>query len=56
MVRVWAEDDATGFRGRLTTTDTSPGSTARDDLTVAVASTPEEVIEAIREWIADFLQ
>jgi hypothetical protein len=55
VLRVWAEDDPTSFRGRLTTTDTSPGADDLDDLTVAVASSPDELLEAIRAWIADFL-
>jgi hypothetical protein len=56
LVRVWLEgDDTEAFRGRLTAVDTSTGPRAGEEATVAVASSPEEVIEAVRAWLDGFL-
>jgi len=44
---VLATDD---FRARLTTRDTSPGEAGGAELTVAVASSPDEVITVVRTW------
>ena len=51
VIRVWREgDDA--FRSRLTSLDTSPGSDG-EELTVGLASSPDEVVEAVRSWLDD---
>ena len=51
VIRVWREgDDA--FRSRLTSLDTSPGA-GGEELTVGLASSPDEVVEAVRSWLDD---
>ncbi|WP_448628386.1 hypothetical protein [Geodermatophilus sp. URMC 64] len=53
LVRVWLEDGPDAFRARLTTSDTSDGAAA--EVTVAVASAPDAVVDAVRAWLDDFL-
>jgi len=48
VVRVWLEDGPDGFRARLTTGDGNA-------VTVAVAATPEAVVDAVRAWLDDFV-
>ncbi|SFN88252.1 hypothetical protein SAMN05660359_00413 [Geodermatophilus obscurus] len=55
LVRVWLEDGARSFRGRLTTLDTSAGRAGVDAATVALASSPRDVVEAVRAWLTEFL-
>jgi hypothetical protein len=55
VVRVWLEDGPDGFRARLTTGDTATGSGAGNAVTVAVAATPEAVVDAVRAWLDDFV-
>jgi hypothetical protein len=55
LVRVWLEDGPGQFRARLTTTETSAGVGAPDTVTVAVASTPDAVVDAVRAWLDAFL-
>jgi hypothetical protein len=55
LVRVWLEDGAQSFRGRLTTMDTSPGQPGAEEPTVALASSPGDVIDAVRAWLDEFL-
>ncbi len=56
LVRVWREDDGLeAFRGRLTAVDTTPGPRAGEDPTVAVASSSDDVVDAVRAWLDDFL-
>lgn len=54
-MRVWLEGAAGEFRGRLASVDTS-GSQPGGELTVAVTSTPEDMLEAVRAWLDDFSQ
>jgi hypothetical protein len=56
LVRVWLEDGADSFRGRLTSMDTAPGQLAAEEGTVAVASSPRDVVDAVRAWLDDFLR
>jgi hypothetical protein len=51
VVRVWLEGGPDGFRARLTTGDAG----AADAITVAVAATPEAVLDAVRAWLDDFV-
>jgi hypothetical protein len=57
LVRIWFEDGPEEFRARLTavgrTADDVP---AGDDLTIALASSPSEVITAVREWLDESLR
>ncbi len=55
VVRVWSEDGAGTLRGRLTSGSTSPGSPA-PGTSVAVAGSPEDVVDAVRAWLAGFLR
>jgi hypothetical protein len=56
VVRVWIEGGGPeGFRARLTTGDPAAGPDAADAVTVAVAATPEAVVEAVRAWLRDFV-
>jgi len=52
VVRVWLEDDA-GFRARLTSALTPGEPRPGGEVTVAVAATPGEVLEAVRAWLDD---
>jgi hypothetical protein len=52
VLRVWLEDDA-GFRARLTSAPTAGDRRPGDEVTVAVAATPSEVLEAVRAWLDD---
>jgi hypothetical protein len=56
LIRVWLEDGAREFRGRLTTIDTSPDQRGRDEATVALASSPRDVVDAVREWLTAFVE
>jgi hypothetical protein len=56
LVRVWLESDGgQAFRGRLTAVDTTPGPRAGEEATVAVASSTDEIVDAVRAWLDDFL-
>jgi len=55
VIRVWLERETDQFRGRLTAIDTSPGSDGGDGATVAVASSPREVTDAVSQWLDDFV-
>jgi hypothetical protein len=57
LLRVWLEDEGVeAFRGRLTTVNTSPGARAGEEATVAVVSSPQEVVDAVRAWLDQFLR
>ncbi len=53
ILRVWLEGDTAGFRGRLTMVDTSVGPDGRE-LTVAVTSSADDMVDAVRAWLDDF--
>jgi hypothetical protein len=50
LVRVWLEHGADGFRARLTAAGPWWGNTGAD-VTVALASTPDAVTDAVRAWL-----
>ena len=50
LVRVWLED-GTDFRARVTAVGREA---PEEDRTVAVASSPREVLEAVSHWLDDF--
>lgn len=54
LVRVWLDGDTDEFRARLTSVDTSPGQEGAE-VTVGVASSPGDVITAVRTWLATLL-
>jgi hypothetical protein len=53
LIRVWAEGSPEEFRARLSTVDTSRSDGA-EQATVAVASSPEAVLETVRGWLSEF--
>jgi hypothetical protein len=55
VVRVWLEGGPDGFRARLTSGDLAAGPEGGDAVTVAVAATPEAVVDAVRAWLDDFV-
>ena len=55
LVRVWLEDDADGFRARVTAVGTRPGE-ADADSTVAGAATRSDLLDAWREWLDRFVR
>jgi hypothetical protein len=55
VVRVWLEGGPDGFRARLTTGDAGAATGDADAITVAVAATPEAVLDAVRAWLDDFV-
>jgi hypothetical protein len=55
LVRVWLEDGPETFRARLTALD-DDGEDAPHALTVAVASSPGEVVTAVGEWLDGFMR
>jgi hypothetical protein len=54
VVRVWIEDDE-GFRARLTGSAHDEDEDTAEQITVAVAATPGDVIDAVRAWLDEFL-
>jgi hypothetical protein len=56
LVRIWLEDGAQSFRGRLTTLGTSPGRRGTEEATVALAASPDDVLDAVRAWLDAFLR
>lgn len=55
LVRVWLEDGAEAFRGRITNMDTSPYPGNARETTIALAASPGDVVDAVRAWLEDFL-
>jgi hypothetical protein len=53
VIRVWDEGGASGFRARLSSDSTAPGTDGREQ-TVALAGSPEAVIAAVRAWLDEF--
>lgn len=56
LIRVWLEDGGDEFRARLTTVGGPPGDDPVDDVTVAVASSARDVVDAVSEWLDGFLR
>jgi hypothetical protein len=52
LVRVWLEGGADQFRARVT----AVGLEASEDRTIALASSPGEVVDAVRDWLDEFLR
>jgi hypothetical protein len=55
LVRVWTEGGTRGFRARLTAVDTSGPDSTGEELTVAVAASPGDLMNAVRAWLDEFL-
>ena len=55
LLRVWREGDTGGFRARLTAVDTSGVAPSGEEVTVAVAASPGDVLDAVRAWLEQFV-
>ena len=53
LIRVWLEGRTDEFRGRLTSVSTAHGD-VRGEHTVAVASSPEALLQAVDAWLVQF--
>jgi hypothetical protein len=53
LIRVWLEG-AGEFRARLLTLGDTTAETPAEEVTVAVASSPGDVLDAVRDWIDGF--
>ena len=53
LIRVWLED-AGSFRARLLALHDATADTPAEEVTVAVASSPGDVLDAVREWLDGF--
>ncbi len=53
LLRVWLEGPG-AFRARLLTLHADAAGTSAEEVTVAVASSPEAVLDAVRAWLDDF--
>ncbi|SNS14731.1 hypothetical protein SAMN06893096_102227 [Geodermatophilus pulveris] len=53
LVRVWLEGGS-DFRARLLSLRDATADTPAEEVTVAVASTPEDVLAAVRDWLDGF--
>lgn len=52
LLRVWLEDGTDQFRARVT----AVGLDTEEDRTVAVASSPSEVVDAVGDWLDRFVR
>lgn len=55
LVRVWLEG-GTEFRARVTAVGRDDPHDPGDDVTVALASSPGDVLGALRDWLDDFVR
>jgi hypothetical protein len=53
VIRVWLEG-AGAFRARLLTLQDATGEAPAEEVTVAVASSPGDVLDAVRDWLDGF--
>lgn len=54
LIRVWLEGPG-AFRARLMTLRDATEQTPAEEVTVAVASSPGGVLDAVRTWLDDFV-
>lgn len=52
LLRVWIEEGSDQFRARVMAVGSGEGG----DRTVALASSPDEVLEAVGHWLDEYLQ
>ncbi len=53
LIRVWLEGSRE-FRARLLTLRGATAGTPAEEVTVAVTSSPDELLDAVRSWLDDF--
>jgi len=56
VIRVWLEGATDQFRGRVTSVAAGPGPAAGGGVTVAVASSPREVTDAVICLLEEFIR
>jgi hypothetical protein len=56
VIRVWLEGGTGEFRGRVTSVDTWTGAAGGGGVTVAVASSPREVTDAVSCLLEEFIR
>ena len=54
LIRVWTEGSSE-FRARLMTLRGATAQALAEEVTVAVASSPGGVLDAVRDWLDDFI-
>ena len=54
LIRVWTEGSSE-FRARLMTLRGATAQAPAEEVTVAVASSPGGVLDAVRDWLDDFI-
>jgi hypothetical protein len=54
LIRVWTEGSSE-FRARLMTLRGGTAQAPAEEVTVAVASSPGGVLDAVRDWLDDFI-
>ena len=54
-MRVWLEGGADQFRARVMAAD-GDADDVGGDRTIALATSPEEVVVAVRRWLQDFIR
>ena len=55
LIRVWLEGSRE-FRARLLTVRGATAETPAEEATIAVTSSPDEVLDAVRDWLDGFIQ
>ncbi len=55
LLRVWLEDGGEQFRARLSSLARARDEGQEEELTVAVASSPSDVLTALGDWLDEFL-
>jgi hypothetical protein len=55
LIRVWLEESG-AFRARLLTQRNAAADGPAEEATVAVASSPDAVLDAVRNWLRGFTQ
>ena len=56
VVRVWLEGPDDAFRARLTAGRLPEAGALTEELTVTVAAQPQDVLDAVEDWLAGFLR
>jgi hypothetical protein len=56
LVRVWTEGPGGAFRARVTAVDTSGADSTGQEVAVAVAASPSDLLDALGQWLADFVR
>ena len=55
LVRVWTEGRDGAFRARVTAVGAPGTDPSAAEFTVAVAATPGQLLDAVRQWLDEFL-